>query len=189
MGKKSLSVIVFLMAFTTMLKGYEQMDPGEPDMKWGPEIQGCRCSIVSDRETYRFDQPIRLRMKLENIGEQTVHVLESGHSSLMTVAYRVEVRLPNGEPAPLTLEGKREANIGTELSVSLIRLDPGKSWTATIPMLNRIYDMTLRGEYNVTVYRQLAPRQSGEKPIEVKSNTLEIVVHDREEERSPEAPR
>jgi hypothetical protein len=150
----------------------------EPSTTWGPEAAGCRLSATADRASYRFDQPIRLHLKLENVGDKTVHLIGSPHSVLMTVGFRLDVHLPDGEPAPLTLEGQRQTEVAGEVSVSGFALEAGHSATHIVPMLNHLYDMTLLKEYSVTVYWHLAPQQGEEKPIEVKSNVLKILVHD-----------
>jgi len=56
-------------------------------------------------------------------------------------------------------------------------LKPGELTVDTIPMLNRLYDMTLLGEYTVTVSRLLVyPVKGDPNPVEVSSNTIKIAV-------------
>jgi len=160
----------------------------QPDA-WGPETQGCRFSATSDRASYRFDQSIRLCLTLKNENNELAVVRQSH----VFLAYRFDVRLPNGTPAPLTLEGKRQMDASSAGgSMFGITLKRGQSHIDEVPMLNRLYDMTMIGEYTVTVRRQVSiPRvlKPGEErkpavPFDVVSNTLKIVVHDQDVKKS-----
>lgn len=150
--------------------------------EWGSETEGCRLAVMADHEAYRFDQPISLSLVCKNTGGKEIGVTRS---TLMR-DYRFNVRLPDGKPAPLTLEGKRQAEFPFFMNMLHI-LKPGDSDTTPVPMLNRLYDMTLRGEYIVTIYRKTRPQGDKQKPVDVMSNVLKIVVHDKDEASSKDA--
>ncbi len=42
-------------------------------------------------------------------------------------------------------------------------------------MFNRLYDMTIAGEYTVTAYRRVYPPGGS---VEVQSNTIKIIIHE-----------
>jgi len=136
--------------------------------KWGSVKAGLRLALKSSQSRYRFDQPIVLKMTLKNDGNSNVRIALP--DSILEM-YRVDVRLPNGAAAPLTLKGKSLWSMGVTGQI----LKPGELTVDTIPMLNRLYDMTLLGEYTVTVSRlQVYPVKG--KPVEVSSNTIKIAV-------------
>ncbi len=45
-------------------------------------------------------------------------------------------------------------------------------------MLNRLYDMTLLGEYKVTAHREVQPPGECAKAFEVASNQIKIIVQE-----------
>lgn len=167
-----------IACLTAMLAGATMCSPMTDQKEiaeWGPETRGCRFAVTSERQQYRFDQPVRLRLVLENTSESPVSIVRT---NLMAV-YRFDVRLPDGNPAPLTLEGRRQRELPTD-ERSIVTMEHGQSDSGGVAMLNRLYDMSLRGEYTVTVYRHVFPPGENTKPVQVRSNTLKIVVHERE---------
>gem|GEM_PF-3830650 len=102
-------------------------------------VTDCRLSVTAEQKSYSAGQPIDLTAVLEN---QNKAIVPFDNSTIME-NYRFVVRLPNGELAPLTLEGQRQKKalrIGFDAAS---RLRSGKSYTAKISNLNRLYDMTL----------------------------------------------
>ena len=167
--------IVVMMALTCICIGVsfgmgDKANKEKTPDAWGPAKDGCRLALKASQSRYRFDQPIALQMTLKNDGNSNVRI---GLLDSILDMYRVDVRLPSGAAAPLTLEGKRLWSMGATDQT----LSPGEMAVETIPMLNRLYDMTLSGEYTVTVSRlQVYPVKG--KVIEVVSNTIKIVVAD-----------
>ena len=100
--------------------------------------------------------------------------------------YSFDVRLPGGSPAPLTLEGKRQMQSSS--GGIYPTLAPGEAISDLIPMLNQVYDMTLMGKYSVTVSREVLPSNGKAKPVEMKSNTITIVVQERDVAASSTSP-
>lgn len=166
-------------------------DDDESATTWGPTTAGCRLSIAADRASYVAGEPIRLEMTIENVGDETRYLRGAPYDRLQRFGFRFDVRVPDGplllselggEEIHMTREGKRRAEIGGSRSAP--RLEAGKSATNAVPMLNRIYDMSVSAEYSVTVYWGIALPQGSEKPIEVESNTIKIIVHERDEDES-----
>jgi len=150
---------------------------------WGPARRGCRFSLTPDRPSYRFDQPIRLHLALENTGDKSVEPIESN----LMIAYRFDIRRMDGMPVPLTIAGKQQ-EIAPIVHLRTNTLEPGQLDATVIPMLNRYYDMTLQGEYTVTVYRRIMPQTPDTEYDEVASNAVKIVVHDSDVENTTTKP-
>ena len=151
------------------------------DENWGPTVKGCRLSVGADKTSYHVSEPIRLRLVMENVGEGKIQA----QSFRLTKDYKFDLRLPNGDSAPLTLFGKRRFSLHKAGSISVLVLEPGETETASFSRsnrlyLNRLYDMTLAGEYTLTVRRRFLPTgfKSVQDWAEVSSNTIEIVVRE-----------
>lgn len=168
-----------------------EMTEAAPVTEWGPTNENCRLSVGVERDVYFVDEAIPLRMMIENIGEQAQYLLASPGGHAATFGFRFEIQMANARalrgkraeaqpPAdiPMTREGRRRADyVGSR---ALHELEAGRIGRATVPMLNRLFDMTVSGDYTVTAYWPLAAKKSGEKPTEVQSNTITIPVRDRE---------
>jgi hypothetical protein len=173
--------MLVLLVLTGMLQGDHKAtnDDPFPPAEWGPVTNGCRFSVAANQEWYGYEDPIRLRLKFENVGDEPVKIATYGGSSLLI--FRFDLRLPDGEPVPLTLQGKREMDAGA-YSLRSRTVKPGESQPDDIfPTLARVHDMSLSEEYTLTVYRLdvFGSRKEGEerpKPFEVKSNTIKITV-------------
>lgn len=151
------------------------------DETWGPTVEGCRLSLAADKTSYHVSEPIRLRLVMENVGEGKIQA----QRFRLTKDYKFDLRLPNGDSAPLTLFGKRWFSLHNAGSISVLVLEPGETDTASFSRsnrlyLNRLYDMTLAGEYTLTVRRRFLPAglNSVQDWAEVSSNTIKIVVRE-----------
>jgi hypothetical protein len=144
--------------------------PKEPIM-WGAAKEGCRLALKTSSRQYRFDEPISVAMTLKNDSNNNVKY----EVAKILMSYKFDVRLPDGGAAPLTLEGKKQRS--GYVGIISRHLRPSELITEDIPMLNRLYDMTLLGEYTVTAYRRLVLPTGGDgKEIEVQSNSIKITV-------------
>lgn len=172
----SLIVIVFL-SFATALHA-DEAATSEPLIvtklpeKSGPVTDGCQFSLSSSKVTYRYDQSVPLRFEIKNVNVESVG-MSRDHLFDM---YRFDVRLPDGEPAPLTLYGKLLNQRPFFGSSVFINLDRGMTDTHELSAINRIYDMTLEGEYMITVYRKNFSVNGTVMKTEVASNELKVVV-------------
>jgi len=129
---------------------------------------GCRLSVTTEHKSYSAGQPIVLTVVLENQSKEAVD-LNRGRGA----GFMYKVSLPNGKLAPLTLEGQQRLGNADSGSRSRVTIEPGKSYTAKISNLNRLYDMTLAGKYEIKVSRHIRPPN---KDVEIESNTVEIVI-------------
>lgn len=147
--------------------------------RWGPTSRGCRLSIQATQPSFRYDQPIRVELILANVGEKPVRIFEEP----VMVMYRIQVKSPDGEAAPLTAEGQRQMKeLENEAARRSITINPGKTFSDRIVMLNRLYDMTIQGEYTVTIsVLNVAVLGTADKSLhEVVSNTLTTRVVDKD---------
>ena len=122
---------------------------GDKELEWGKEVEGVRFGIAPLSPSFRYDQPVILHMTVKNFQKVEIHISSGPYMGI----YLFDVRLPNGKPAPLTLEGTRQKN-DRVFNVSTSNLAPGESHTERI-MLNRYYDMTMLGEYTITIQRHV----------------------------------
>ena len=113
----------------------------------------CQLAIIPENDSYRFDEPITLRLVFKNTGSEKVAIARKTRPAQLTKIYSFEVYLPNGNPAPLTLEGQRQCLPLRGQRPKPIYLEPGEKNEDYVPMLNRIYDMTLSGEYIIKAHR------------------------------------
>lgn len=165
-----LTVVILLASSASVVWG----DTNNAMINWGEVTNGCRYSVRTDQKEYHYSQPVHLLMTLENIGDGPVYVLLANVSQM----YRVDLRLPNGELSPPTLEGLRQSQ---SFATGIQILDPGKTAYDSIPSLNRLYDMTLAGEYSLTVYRRLILPGHKDDWAEVPSNHTKIIIHNEDD--------
>jgi len=115
------------------------------DAVWGKPVLGCRLGVRADRESYETGQRVILDITLDNSGKQPVHLESRG----IFKDYSVDVRLPNGKPAPLTFAGQ-VAVAHPVPSPSVNRIEAADSRTDVL-VLSDYFDMSVAGEYTVSV--------------------------------------
>ena len=150
---------------------------------WGEVVNGCRLGIRFDKKAFSPGEKIRLRIVLKNFGDAPVNVPTST-SQFGQRTPKIVVKLPNGKKAPLTLEGKRI--VRRPSSGRLDVLNRGESRTLRVEPLNRIYDMTLAGDYKVVVRWMLAGEDSfvtvSSAPVELRisrERTVRVIKEER----------
>jgi len=182
-----LTGVYMLILVCGIASGEAENDEKQSEI-WGQTVAGCRLSVTADQASYHVSEPIRLKIIMENVGEGRISASRFG--SGLTKDYKFDLRLPDGDPAPLTLFGKRQDSLNGSRSFSSLTLGPGETDLVTVPRFNRIYldrlyDMTLAGEYTLTVKRRFLP--SGFESVrdwkEVSSNTIKIAVREEIEEK------
>ena len=144
--------------------------------------KGCRISIAPIQERFYIGQPVRIRLVFDNLRENPVHVLQASPLEV----YEFDVCAPTGEVAALTPTGRRNVeSISTYLEV----VPPGESVIDFIPDLSVMFDMTMVGEYTVTVHRNALLSESDHSWTKLTSNTCKVWIHDDETvEREEIAP-
>lgn len=143
-------------------------------IEWGPEVEDCRFSMITDRKTYHSDQPVRMCLIFENERDDSVPVTLPYFSSC-----RLVVRTPDGNQASRTVYGKRPAE-SLGLGGAIV-INPRDAEIKYIPALNRLFDMSKEGEYTITAYREISDYENN-KLIEIPSNTIKIRILDEAKE-------
>jgi hypothetical protein len=142
--------------------------PGEPPASQaarGPETAGLCLSASVARPSFGCGDPIDVTTTLENVGKEAVRVPLSS----LLATFEFDVTLPTGKSAPLTLCGKHEEEVALQRGASMSPLQPGARSTIVIH-LNRVFDMTLEGEYKITVRRRITSH------LTVSSNTIVLTI-------------
>lgn len=140
-----------------------------PEENWGETAGGCRVSIRCESSDLKAGDACNIRIDINNVSSDDV----SKFRASLLFDYSIHVVLPNGEEAPLTLEGRRlkkEAETGLG-PVKGLTMKPGETFTDHVP-LNALFDMSQKGEYAVTVSCVVSPK--GGKDATVVSNTLKL---------------
>jgi hypothetical protein len=128
---------------------------------------------IDAKSRYGADEPIYLEMVIRNVNGPVVNIVILEPSA----DYDVKVVGPAGKDAPPTLyadHAKRAADLGLG-PIVILQLAPTHELPSKM-QLNRYFDMTLDGDYTVTVSRKLRPVASTTQPIVVRSNELKIHV-------------
>lgn len=163
-----------------------QNEEGGKAPKGGPGVaHNCRLSVTADKESYKFGSPVNLTLKFENLGSRSVSVANITRAD----TYEFDLSLPKSvamsdgdmpERSPLTLRGRAMVHaMKNHGSNQVATLDSGKSVVVQIPTLNRVYDMTLTGEYTLVVRRELPSPEEKSESREVVSAPVSIRITDR----------
>jgi len=166
--------LVFLVLGTVpaaaLVAGEATEKPDGPT--WGTAIDGLQVSVSLAAKTVRPCTPVVLRIAIRNVGKRERSLFEMSPEQ----DYRVIVTAPDGKPAPLTACGKRvvEARASTRLIGR--KLGPGQVLRTSL-VANRVRDMTLTGEYTISVARRyVIPTTDPNKRIEVQWNCTKVTV-------------
>jgi len=144
---------------------------GSDEAIWGIAHEGCRTRILADRDHYSFGEPVHIHAMIQNVGRPNLDVAV-GHFT----RYEIQVSLPDGSPAPLTLWGRNKNPLNADGSSTTIKLAPGQTKTDEYPSLNRIFDMTIGGRYSVTARTSVVSDLDSEASVVLFSNTIFIWV-------------
>ena len=171
--------IVYLLVWIGLAALFSRADGAdarEKDISWGPSAAGCRLSISSDQDRYTLGEPIQLSMLFHNGSDTNVQILGFPQDPT-TRGVRIKVKSSRGETIPYTRAGELREIDRTESSIRFYPLAPGETVVVTDPIFNNYFDMSLLGEYRVTVQWVLAePLDNDGKPIVVTSNELVIRI-------------
>lgn len=120
------------------------------------EVDGCTMEVELPNSP-EAGSPVRVRVKITNTGKVPVAVMRESREPL---PFDLELET-GGKPVPLTRYGvKRIAP--TELldqirkaigSGRLGKLEPGKTTELDLPNLALFYDLTVQGDYDLTISR------------------------------------
>jgi hypothetical protein len=139
--------------------------------EWGEEVEGFSLSLETPKRKYLSGEPIPCLVALKNVGPNARRIPRSS----VHRTYTLEVLQADGAPAPFTMRGKRLVESVRRDSSSTRIMDPGDTEAVAFDRLNLLLDMTLRGEYRVSVSTKV-PRAGASGYAQVTSNTVLIRV-------------
>jgi hypothetical protein len=134
---------------------------------------GYYITLTTSHDRYNASDSIDLRVELRNTGRRE---LAFGIGS--SFPYDVDVLGPDGGPAARTQWGRRPSAsfVASEGSHRMGRLAAGAVVEDDLSMLNREFDMTLDGQYTITVRRRFSSELDSSAEIEVFSNPVVIRI-------------
>ncbi len=153
-----------------MLIGSVQAGNNNDAGHWGPATEGCRVMIRPDKVEYDPGEPITIHISLQNESRDLLRVMDSG------MPYSVDVLWQNSvSTAPLTEWGQWLASPFTLTSTNVISLERGGVYRDEL-LLNRAYDMTRDGKYEVTLRWGVRSEIDPHATVQVTSNTIVLSV-------------
>jgi hypothetical protein len=135
---------------------------------WGPTVDGVRIRLVTEKADYRPLEPISSVVDFQNLRSSDEEILVAFKGS-----YDFEVKGPNGKDCPLTLWGQDYVYRNTDGEVRTAK--PGDVVSEREQVLNRLFDMTLPGNYTVTARRGWTGTDPT-KSTELVSNPVTITI-------------
>jgi hypothetical protein len=134
---------------------------------WGTAVEGQAVSITTDKTAYDMGEPVTLGICFKNLGQQDVKAVRKDPLG----TYLLTVLDPDGKPALRTLYGKEA--IKADRAKNLEKLASGEVICDEIK-LNRLFDLTLRGVYTVSVQRPVWKDGAISATLKATSNKLQI---------------
>ena len=137
----------------------------------GQEVEGYRLTISTSNSTYAAGQFVPLAISVENRSTNAGWIdVRSGYW-----LYSFEVVAPGGLPASITGFGTNALHpLGGHLNTSA-EIPAGKSYTA-YAALNLLFNLTNKGEYAVSVSRQVPKRTEPHKEVWARAGPLKISI-------------
>ena len=117
----------------------------------GTVDNGYQLSIHVEKSEFRPGENIDVDLIFSNVAEEDVWISEGG----VMDDFEVDVTLPTGRSAPLTLYGVRMKEPG---SCDTIKLPGNTSIKRTVNDLSRLFDMTRSGKYTIIAKRSVCNR-------------------------------
>lgn len=160
----------------------------DPRRTWGQEVEGWQLSLQLDRSPYRAVEPLHASVSLRNAAGQKRWVanLNPVRSYLFQVILQlgalwptessITVNSPDRE-LPLTLYGQAMRRAPATAGRTGTWVPPRASLPYTL-VLNRWYDMSLPGQYRVTVSCALPALTRPKELVTVISNPIPVEIRD-----------
>jgi hypothetical protein len=142
-------------------------------LQQGEENEGLQLSARTSKREYQAGEDVDLSLVLANVANTDVRVWNTALLRL----YQIEMTLPTEKQAPLTLYGERQASSQGSRGTRILK--PGDSMTKSTTALNRLYDMTLPGEYIIVAKVCLFKRGSDKETFTLVSNKATVKIMDR----------
>ena len=140
----------------------------------GPEIEGYTLSVHTEKNVYAPLEKVNLRITIKNVANDDVKILKESALS----AYKLEVILPDGKKAPMTLYGEgalKPDNVVTPSAAGILK--PNEEFTSSL-LVNILYDMTLEGDYKISVTTMVSKRENAKEFIAIQSNVAQVNVNE-----------
>lgn len=137
--------------------------------KTGKPVGDLAMSVEVSKESYEFGETILLTVVLKNVGEKQFRTRKTSALGM----FKINVILPDGKKAPLTLFGKKHA-LGSAFASGFIVLSPKEEYSASIH-LARYFDMTLSGKYSIDVSKKVSVGNDGKATVSSPSLTIAIL--------------
>jgi hypothetical protein len=176
------------IAFFLLVAAVTRAD--EPSVEWGPNMKGLRMSARLERPRYRAGEPIVVDIVIKNTSKELVFL---GFSAEDTASFEIVVSYTGGGLTqagrmPLTKYGTWRFTPFDASKNIQISLKGGEERRYRFP-LNRMYDMTLDGDYSIVVNRTVPGgfrydadghmlAIEGNRPAELMSNESRVVISD-----------
>lgn len=139
------------------------------DLQWGPVCDWCQISASVDRKIYKVTENVFATVIVKNVSARTVaypaYPFAPGNDYAVT---------KDGAAMPLTARGRRMQESADDLAEGAIPLPPGEDLVYEL-FLNRDFDLTLPGRYQMQVAREV-PTGPNEKPAQATSNAVEFEI-------------
>lgn len=173
--------IIRVLAVAAFLAGPTSWAAGEqPEQSWGEAQGGLRVSIATDKSHCVQGTAIELRIEAENVSAETRHLIVMNE----TTDFDLQVTLPTGEPAPLTLYGQQRRRQATAGLFRSRTIAPGDSCVIRTMRLNAYYDMSLTGTYRIVVRKPIGSQDDPTKTLILESRPITFdVLYEGEEPR------
>lgn len=168
--RSSILAALALGVFIMTIKGSET-SLQEERMSWGEAQGGFRLGVQGMKNDFSVKDAILLVMYLKNISDEPLRVIITGNDYEITVLDR------DGNNVPLTRYGKHLANEADRFFLRVVlAVEPGEELRDELHV-NRIFDMTLSGQYFVNISRSV-PKRVGDGFVKIESKRIAINVTD-----------
>ncbi|BCM92345.1 hypothetical protein IAD21_04224 [Abditibacteriota bacterium] len=168
-----LSTLIYVSATfsQTLVQADPVALPNQPaDEKTSDNVAGFVLLARLDKAAYQPVEPITLTTGVKNQRATDAWY----HTMLPYEAFKISVITPNGKPATLTDYGKRMLSIDSGSTQSKI-LRPGDEYSLSC-VVNRLYDMSLSGDYKISVESAVPTPEDKLKWLKIVSKTATVTV-------------
>ena len=139
----------------TYAKDETIVKPAANAIPQGEVETNLKLSISPDQKRYWLGDPIVINITLKNAGKADVPLEDTG----VLLDYQIEVVLPNGTKAVITIEGKKlMENLAFYQNTVSGVIPAGKEGGNQFKYLTKLYDMKQDGVYQITLSR-MVPRR------------------------------
>ena len=164
-------ICVLILGFSSYIFSDDMNKKEDTEYEWGPESENYQLSIQAGKKVYTYCEPIILKIRLKNVGKQKVELVKTHPNRSFFTAI---VKYEKEDDVVLTALGKilRDSLWGPKEYI--VELEPDQTDESYL-LVNRIHDMTRRGEYSITV-KCYVYKRNGKGSAEVGSNTIKVEV-------------